>query len=225
MTYDVPVKLFSLHLVVMSLVLLAQDRTRLLNVFILNRATDARPQTPLVRRPMFDRGLVALQLALAAWLVYSNYTGSVEASTRFGSAAPKPPLYGIWDITSMTIDGQVRSALITDYDRWRRAVVTAANALAFQRMDDTFLPYRAAYDAGARTLTLSKAPPVGVPPAGVKVPDVGRLTVEQSSPERVTLDGTIEGRQVRMDLQRVDHTNFRLLQSRFRWIQDYPFNR
>ena len=34
MTYDVPVKLFSLHLVVMSLLLLAPERTRLLNVFL-----------------------------------------------------------------------------------------------------------------------------------------------------------------------------------------------
>lgn len=225
MTYDVPVKLFSLHLVVMSLVLLAPDRIRLLNVFVFNRANDVRAQAPLVRRQILARGLVVLQFALAAWLVYTNFTDSLEASTRFGSAAPKPPLYGIWDITSMTIDGEVRSPLITDYDRWRRAVVPAANALSFQRMDDTLLPYRAVYDAGAKTLALSKAPPVGVPPTAGKVPEVGRLTVEQTSPERVTLDGTIEGRQVRLELQRVDHTSFRLLQSRFRWVQDYPFNR
>ena len=39
------------------------------------------------------------------------------------------------------------------------------------------------------------------------------------------LDGAVEGRQIRMELRRVDHTGFRLLQGRFRWVQDYPFNR
>jgi hypothetical protein len=28
-----------------------------------------------------------------------------------------------------------------------------------------------------------------------------------------------------MELHRVDHTAFRLLQSEFRWVQDYPYNR
>ena len=43
MTYDVPVKLFSFHLVLMSLFLIAPDASRLLNVLLLNRRADPRP--------------------------------------------------------------------------------------------------------------------------------------------------------------------------------------
>ncbi len=224
MTYDVPVKLFSLHLMAMSLLLLAPDRTRLWNVFVLNRAAGPHAETPLLRRPLGRRVVVGLQLALGAWLIYANLTGSVEARARFGSTAPKPPLYGIWDIETMAIDGHVRSPLTTDYGRWRRAVISSANALSFQRMDDTFVPYRAAVDAAAGTVTLSRAAPAGTPPTSAPA-EVGRLAFAQSSPERLILEGAVDGRQIRMELRRVDHTGFRLLQGRFRWVQDYPFNR
>ena len=139
MTYDVPVKLFSLHLVVMSLLLLAPERKRLLNVFLLNRAAAPRTETPLVRRPLVRRVVVGLQLALGVWLVYTGFSSSLQARARFGSAAPRPPLYGIWDIETMVIDGQVRSPLTIDYGRWRRAVISTATAMSFQRMDDTFV--------------------------------------------------------------------------------------
>jgi hypothetical protein len=55
--------------------------------------------------------------------------------------------------------------------------------------------------------------------------EAGRLTFERTSPEWLILDGVVDGRKIRMELRRVDHAGFRLLQSRFRWIQDYPFNR
>jgi hypothetical protein len=223
MTYDVPVKLFSLHLVAMSLFLLAPHASRLLNLFVFNRPAAPRHE-PRLAGPIVHGITVGLQLALGAWLVFSNFSGSVEARARFGSSAPKPTLYGIWDVASMTIDGHVRSPLTTDDDRWRRAVIPVANALSFQRMDDTFLAYRTTIDTAARTLTLLKAPTPGIPGQGPG-PNAGQLSFEQPSPDRVILDGTIEGRTIRMELLRVDHTRFRLLQSRFRWVQDYPFNR
>ena len=219
MTYDVPVKLFSLHLVVMSLLLLAPERRRLLNVFVLNRAAGPRTAAPLVRRPLGRRVLVGLQLALGACLVFTNFAGSVQARATYGSAAPRPLLYGIWDIETMAIDGKVRPPLTTDYERFRRVVISTATAVSFQQMDDTFVFYRAGVDAAARTMTLLR--PNGTP----ATPEAGRLVFEQTSPERLILDGDVEGRQIRMELRRVDHTRFLLLQSRFRWVQDYPFNR
>ena len=167
MTYDVPVKLFSLHLVVMSLLLLAPERRRLLNVFVLNRAAGPRTAAPLVRRPLGRRVLVGLQLALGACLVFTNLAGSVQARATYGSAAPRPPLYGIWDIETMAIDGKVRSPLTTDYDRFRRVVISTATAVSFQHMDDTFVFYRAARRCGRAYGDAVEAPrnvPASAPP-------------------------------------------------------------
>jgi hypothetical protein len=224
MTYDVPVKLFSLHLVVMSLFLLAPHASRLLDLLLLNRATEPHVEPRLADRAITQRVLVAAQIVLGAFLVFTGITGSVEASRQFGAAATKPPLYGIWTVTVMTLNGEVRPPLTTDVDRWRRVVISNATTVSFQHMDDTFETYRAKTDTASHSLTFPE-PGVGGRPDQNAVKHAGRFSYEQSSPDHLILDGTIDGKRIRMELDRVDHTAFRLLQSRFRWIQDYPFNR
>ena len=63
MTYDVPVKLFSFHLMVMSLVLLAPDARRLFNFLVLKRPTPPSAERPLFRNRIGRRAsLIAAQL-------------------------------------------------------------------------------------------------------------------------------------------------------------------
>ena len=224
MTYDVPVKLFSFHLVLMSLVLLAPDLKRLLNFIVLNRPAGPSTEPPLVRNRIGRWIAVTAQLALGAWLVWNGTDNALEAYRGRGPGAPKPPLYGIWNVDTMTIDGQVRSPLVTDYDRWRRVVVQNGVSISFQRMDDTFTTYGAKVDEGAGTITLAGGGP-GQRPAASAPTEAGVLTFERPSPDRLTLDGEMDGRKVRMELKYYDRENFRLVQGRFRWVQQTPFNR
>ena len=217
MTYDVPVKLFSLHLVLMSLFLLTPHGSHLLNVFVLNRATEPRRTPVLIHHVIGRRAIAAAQVVLGLWLLVANFNQSTQAAARFGSTAEAPPLYGIWDVVAMTIDQQVRPPLTTDDQRWRRVIVSAATSVSFQRMDDTFETFRATIDTAAKSITLSTG--------GNITGAVARLAFEQPSADQLVIEGPIDGKKIRMELHRVDHTAFRLLQSRFRWIQDYPYNR
>jgi hypothetical protein len=87
-------------------------------------------------------------------------------------------------------------------------------------MDDTFRYYGAKVDPQGRTIALTRMQSQGEAPK-----EVGRLTFEQPSEGQLVLDGMIDGSTVRMELKLFDHTKMQLLQSRFRWVQDYPFNR
>lgn len=49
----------------------------------------------------------------------------------------------------MSIDGQIRSPLLTDYDRWRRLAFQAPTSVSFHRMDDTAARYGIAIDVNA----------------------------------------------------------------------------
>jgi hypothetical protein len=225
MAYDVPVKLFSFHLILMSLVLIAPDARRLFRFLILGRPTAGSSHPPLFKRRVLQFAAVTAQLALGTWLVYSSFTVSRASYSQRGPNAPKPPLYGIWTIETMSINGETRSPLVTDYDRWRRMIVQTPTALTFQRMDDTFTGYGAKVDTSARTITLTRAPSAPGPPTAGQTEEAGRFTYEQPSTERLILDGSVDGKTMRMELQYYDRSNFRLVQSQFRWIQDYPFNR
>jgi hypothetical protein len=216
MTYDVPVKLFSLHLVVMALVLLAPDMKRLLHLVVLDRPTASSSQQPIFRRRALQRVLIVAQLALGGWIVWSNYSESMNGYRTFGAGAPRPPLYGLWDIERMTIDGVERSPLITDYGRWRRVVIQRANGISFQRMDDTTVGYGARTSEDQKTITLLGAP---------NTPSPGTLRVNRPAEDRLVLEGDVGGKKIRMEAKKNDLRGYRLLQSRFRWIQEAPFNR
>jgi hypothetical protein len=215
MTYDVPVKLFSLHLILMSAVLLAPEARRLTNVVVLNRAAGPSAAPPLVRSRRASRVLTILQCAFGAYIVAVGLHGSTQRWTQVGGGAPKPALDGIWNVDEMSIDGVVRSPLVSDFDRWRRVVVQTATAMYFQRMDDTFSIYGARVDASAASIALTKG---GTTPAG-------SLSFARPAPDRLLIDGEMDGRKVRTSLRLVNRDSFLLVNRGFHWIQDYPFNR
>jgi hypothetical protein len=216
MTYDVPVKLFSFHLLLMSLVLLAPDLKRVVAVLVFNRGAGPSTEAPLARRAGWARALAVAQIVFGLYLVGMNIKSGSESWTRYGGGAPKSALYGIWDVELMSIDGQIRSPLLTDYGRWRRLAFQSPTSVSFHRMDDTVARFGAAIDPGANKLTLSKANDKAWNAA---------FTFTRPTPDRLTLDGTMDGRAVRMELTRLDHTKFQLLNRRFSWVQEYPFNR
>jgi hypothetical protein len=216
MTYDVPVKLFSFHLMLMSLTLLAPDMQRLVDVFLRRRAIAPFREPPLVQGRRALRILILAQLVYAAYVLGMSAYQGAQGWKTFGGGAPKSALYGIWNVEEMAIDGHTRAPLVIDYDRWRRVIFQSPAAMAFQRMDDSFERYSTKIDTSAHIVALEK-------------PDdkawKASLAFARPAPDRLVLDGKLNGHAVHMALRLVDHKAF-LLESRgFHWIQERPFNR
>ena len=214
MTYDVPVKLFSFHLVLMSLALIVPDARRLLRVIVLNKTAEPSPATPLFQRRALVRVALFLQLAMGAYVLGSEYYGARQAWTRYGGGAAKSPLYGIWNVSVMKVDGVERAALIGDYGRWRRLLFSSPANMSFQRMDDTFQGYGSKVDMTAKSLVLT---------SGDK--ESGKFTIQQVDAGRMILDGEMDGHKIYFDLRLYDRNNFLLVTRGFNWIQERPFNR
>jgi hypothetical protein len=51
------------------------------------------------------------------------------------------------------------------------------------------------------------------------------LAFERGAPDRLTLDGVMDGHKTHMGLKLVDRNKFQLVGRGFHWIQEYPFNR
>jgi hypothetical protein len=220
MTYDVPVKLFSLHLVLMSLLILAPDIPRLLNVFVMNTPAPPSTQPSLGRRRRVVQAGIAAQILLGAFYVLGAYAGSVQSWRTFGGGAPKPPLYGIWVIDRMIIDGVERAPLVTDYGRWRRVVIQTANSVSFWRMDDTQFQLPAQVDASAKTMTITSAQAQPVAPK-----TIGSFALDRPAQDRLVFDGELNGQKIRMETHLFPREKFLLVSRGFNWIQEFPFNR
>src|SRR5262249_34295056 len=89
MTYDVPVKLFSFHLVLMSLVLLAPNARRLFDLFVLHRNASIRPEPPVGRTARARRNVVIAQVVFAVYAIGMHIYGGARSWNQFGGGAPK----------------------------------------------------------------------------------------------------------------------------------------
>ncbi|MGK8512206.1 DoxX family protein [Nocardia asiatica] len=220
MTYDVPAKILAFHLVLLSLVLLAPEADRLLNVLLLNRTAGPSTTPPLLRTSRANRIAAAAQIVLGAWLLVSNaYTGWDRWNEQ-GAGRPEPPLYGIWSVTEFSVHGTPLPPLTTDELRWQRLVFDRDGATV-QRMDGQLLPVLAMVDADARTVVMV-APPRA---AGAQAQPLGSFGFDRPAPERLTLTGQLAGQPVSVALTSVALDDFPLRGRGFHWVQEYPYFR
>ncbi|HYU35388.1 MAG TPA: hypothetical protein VEW48_24815, partial [Thermoanaerobaculia bacterium] len=132
-SYDVPVKLYSSHLLAMGVFLILPDLRRLLNLFVLNRPVEAAAARP--PRARFRRTALVAQVLLVAAYSGTMLDQSYEASKDGGNLLPRPPLYGIWTVEELEADGVARPPLFTDATRWRRVVFEYSGYVTVQLMD------------------------------------------------------------------------------------------
>lgn len=215
-SYDVPVKLYSLHLLAMALFLALPDARRLADLFLWNRPAPPAPIVPLFGRRWLHRGTLGLRtLAIAAYVAWAVY-GSYQGMKQYGDLAPKPALYGIWNVDEITVDGRPRPPLLTDETRWRRVVFSNASTVAVQLVSDSRRRYAVKLDPAKRTFELSQRN---------DPKQLYRFAYAQPAPDRLVLDGTLEGQRIHAALHRVDPRSFLLVSRGFHWINEYPFNR
>jgi hypothetical protein len=216
MTYDVPVKLFSFHLLLMALFLLAPEFRRLTDFFLRNRTVAPSAQPQLFKTPRANRIAIAVQLVFGMWMIGTAVYGSWSDWYIYGGGRPKSPLYGIWIVDELSIDGQIRSPLLTDYDRWRRVIFDLPEGMAFQRMDDSFVGCTASINVKDSTLVLKRSSDKNFN---------GNFNFERPAPDQLILDGEIASHKMHMQLHLFDRSKFLLVNRGFHWIQEYPFNR
>lgn len=216
MTYDVPVKQLSFHLLLLALFLLAPEFHRLADFFFRNRTVAPSTQPQLFQTRRANRIALGAQIVFGVWLLGMNaYSGWVDWHT-YGAGRTPSPLYGIWNIDELSIDGQLRSPLLNDYDRWRRAVFDFPQSVAFQRMDDSFAYFGASINVNDKVIALTKYSDKNWK---------GNLTFQRVAGDRLILDGNMDSHKIHMQLQLVDRSKFVVVSRGFHWVQEYPFNR
>jgi len=216
MTYDVPVKLFSFHLVLMSLFLLAPNLVRLRDFFVLQRATAVRREEALGSTDRARRNSVIAQIVYGGLVLVLGAYGGYQGWTRFGGGAPKSPLYGIWEIQRLTVDGRDSPALVSDSARWRRVVFQGPSTVTFQRMNDSLVMFGTKIHASANSIEVTQ-----FDSARTK----STLTFERPAKDRLLLDGTLDKHAVHMELSYRDPDSFLIRSRGFNWVQEYPYNK
>lgn len=204
--YDVPVKLYSTHLLLFSLLLLLPDLRRLVDVLLLQRAVPA--PAPL-RVPFADRRLEWARRALKALVVGGMLVLMVkgnlerrEGMARMGREVAT--LQGVWRVEAFEPSGSEPAS-----SPWH-ALAVGRRGLAIRAEDGTLWRYGVRAEQGKPTLTLfSNMSPKQAP-----------LTWAQPDPEHLVLERP--GLRVRLARSPLA---MELTSRGFRWVSEVPYNR
>jgi len=205
MAYDIGLKLTTVHLILITLFLLAPDVRRLLGFFVFNRPVAASPEGAVNRT-----GLVA-QILVGVYLLGSLTYINLGYWYAKGGGSPKSALYGIWDVEALTVDGQTQPSELNDYDRrWRRAIFETPGRMVFQRTDDSFARYGASIDEYGQTIALTK---------GDSKVWKAPFHFERDASGTLKLTGEMDGHRIEARLRQVEFDTLPILNSAFRWLR------
>jgi hypothetical protein len=209
-TYDVPVKLFSLHLLGVAVLLIVPDLKRLINFFILNRVAEPSRLEPVYSTPsgktayylgksIFMLAFTALPL-MQSFDMYRKYRDPV-----------RPPLYGIYDVEAFAWRGDTLSLTGKDTRGWKRLTINKAGSANIRYLDGVDVLWKFEADTSAHTLTLSSQNASNASRFNYRVD--GALYM---------LSGSLNGNDIYVRMRKKEYL---LVNRGFHWINEYPFNR
>ncbi len=213
MTYDVPVKIISFHLLLLAVFLLAPDVPRLWAALLSDQPVPARNPSPIFRSRRAQRIALAIQVIYAVAIVGLDLKDGYRLWFTEGGAHPRSPFYGIWEVEEYSVDGQLRQPLITDNERWHRMIADYPGNLRLQLMDDSFVRYLVALDPEKRSLVLTTS---------ARKDWQASFRYLRPAPQQLDLDGEMDSHKIHAHLRLIDLEKYPLVASKFRWIIDYP---
>jgi hypothetical protein len=232
MCYDVPVKLYSLHLLLTALVIAAPDMHRVVRVFLLNREVGASNLIgPWTWKPL-RYGALAVKLLWIGYSIPIVFWSQYQAQYQYGALAPVGRFDGTWEVTNMTRDGKEVPALVSESTRWRYVTMfdrPMAQRLSITPMRGTVSRWTASFPApntgpsgenaqsGRIELTEATAPPNTSPTTSLE------FAFEEDGSLR--LSGTIDGSAVDARCKKKEGSEFLLMNRGFHWVNEFPFNR
>ena len=173
------------------------------------------PTVPLLKDKQLNRWALLFQFGIGAVaLVYclnQAHVNAVKAETHL-----PPPIRGIWSVDEFVLDGVVQPPLLTNTDRWQRVIFDAPDVLYFQGMDSGIGNFTLQLDSPKKTFALTvPAEPSWKASFAYEIPE----------PNRLVLDGNLNGRHLNMTLRRTDMAQFLLLNRGFHMINQNQMKR
>ncbi len=222
LSYDIPVKLFSMHLVLMCLVLLAFETKRMLAFFIQNReAAPGNIYSVYFENKWMRITKLILKLAFIVMVTILPFKDNYEAYKSVHDKKEIPPFKeGFYNVDLFVLKGDTIPLSNSDTLRWKDVIFERGGTGSVNSQDTLFrLRYRRGYfsyktDVVNRTVSFSKSSFTG----GPQVFSEFRFGIPDSV--TIVLEGSLRGDSVRILLKK-DNRHFQLAERQFHWLSEY----
>lgn len=214
LTYDIPVKLFSLHLVAMAFLLIVIDSHRIIQVFLRNKAvhtiTFFRPSLNIILEKIILGGKVLIIALLGLTVV-------IQCFVRFDmkdQLKEKSEFYGIWESQLFIKNNDTLLPLVTDTFQWRYLIVNYKREAVVKKMNDSIDRYHFEYNKSNSTISLRRK----------KDSALYLFSYKFTSPEGFQLKGMYGDDSLYIKFKKKLETDFKLINRKFHWINESTYN-
>ncbi|MGD1945567.1 MAG: hypothetical protein ACFB0A_04765 [Croceivirga sp.] len=214
--YDIPVKIVSTHLVLMTLFLLSKDMKRLIFFFFTEVATKLTVNKRQVKNRYLNMVINGFKALLIGYVFFYGFIEVLEAENKYGSKAPKPELYGAYEVNHFTINGDT----IPNYKNeklWKSIAVYRKNFIVVRKFNDSLpLYYRSAKDSLDKKLILTNT---------TNERENFEFNYNKINRKDLDFNYIFQGDTIYGTAKRLTKDDFLLTSRGFRWISEFPFNR
>lgn len=199
-SYDVPVKLFALHMVIYAFILLSPFLNSIFSFFFLKNPSQLPEQRTIVFPNFVQkyRTIFKAVVVIAYTTLFISF--SITNMKTDGDASPNPPLYGIYRFSGSNIPGAEKLREII-FDK----------KIAMLKWDDQYSYYTVKVDTIAKTIAFQ---------SNKDARDHNFLRYDFAENILTLFQDDTTSSQYR----KVDLNEFPLIRTKFRWVREYPFN-
>ena len=215
--FDVPVKILSTTLVVMCLFILAPYMLSIGRFFLTNQPQQLTPHTT----PTFGKRwqfitFRSLKYLFIVWTIGIMFTSALQRQYTYGALAPKPPLYGIYNVKKFLLNGKEIPPLTTDSVRWHQLVIEWQEFARVKFMDDKLEHFKIKVDVKQNEIEMEQQENLAAH---------YKFKYNLTNDSTLTLNGLKDQDSLSITFRKFDLRKFRLMNRGFHWINEYPYNR
>lgn len=206
LTYDIPVKLFSIHLVLMAFILLVVNGKRVLNFFLKNEATEKVQYLDYIKNKsllkvirFFKKALIILVLILVVLQCFINFKATEQLRSNSG-------MRGIWETKIFIKQNDTLAPLLTDSFRWKYLIIDYKKKAVVKKMNDTIERYSFEENTETKEVVFKSS-----------IDSVAqKFTYSILNSNELKLKGD----HLNISFKKVPTSKFRLLNRKFHWINE-----
>lgn len=215
MCYDIPVKIFSFHLMLFAFFIFMQDWKRLFSVFFTTATTTARSFPNYFKKAYLNISALILKVLFIGSFLYVGIANSIETIEEYNLNGPKPPLYGIYDIQNVVKSQDTIPLVIINDTLWKKIVIQSDKYLLAYPMKGNIKRFDLKLDTIHHTMDLVK-----------RSDSTNFYKFKYMFKDSILiLKGVHKKDTLHIETKQYDLENFSLINRGFHWINEYPYYR
>lgn len=214
-SFDIPVKIYSTFLVIISLCILSPYYKRIFGVFFSSKFVNTQEQESVFKKVWQHRTALVFKYLVVIYVFGTSYYNNYAQSLEYGEKAPKPPLYGIYE-TKLCIKNNDTINAYGDTTAWKRMVFNWSQFTSVLKYNDKKMRLKCAVDTLKHTVLFTNYS---------DTTKIYTFQYKQVNDTMYQFNGMIEKDTFAFISQRKTRTNFLLYNRGFHWVNEFPFNR